>query len=333
VWGVRRAAAGASLHLDTPGERRRVHVLVSLLAVDLAALLALFVFGPAAPLPWASSQLLLAAAVVLIAALAWRSPAARRFLRGTPGSAFGFAAVAALLSGLLALGPRILAAGEEIGYGPYWLLFHLVPGADGVRVPARFFMLMAMFLAMLAGLGAAAVMARARRLGVAILAVACLGILLESWAAPLPMSLPLGPGRGYRPTPSRLDTGATLGPIYRALRDSPDPAVVIEFPYADTAHDIMATYYAGYHRKRLINGYSGFFPEVYLWRANFLSGIPFDLDAATTALRASGATHAVVHENAFRNGRGHEISDWLRAIGAQQVVSQGGDRLFQLKPR
>jgi hypothetical protein len=148
----------------------------------------------------------------------------------------------------------------------------------------------------------------------------------------MPVSVPLAPARGFRATPDRLETGATLSPIYRRLRDEPGNVVLIEFPYGDLRHDILATYYAGYHRKKLINGFSGFFPEVYLWRANFLSGIPFDLDAAATALRASGATHAIVHENAFRGGRGREVSDWLRSIGAQPIVTHGSDLLFSLKP-
>jgi hypothetical protein len=166
---------------------------------------------------------------------------------------------------------------------------------------------------------------------VLLIAIFSVGILAEAWSAPLRLSLSLAPNRGYRRTPERIDTGATLSPIYRTLRDLPGPAVVIEFPYGDMPHDTMATYYAGYHRKRLLNGYSGFFPEVYLWRANFLSGVPFDLDAATTAIRAAGVTHAVVHEDAYRSGRGSEVSDWLQSIGAELMVRHGGDRLFRVK--
>ena len=331
VWSVKRAAARPAPVPDTPAQRRRRSVLSSAFAIVVLALIALFVAGPLPVGAWLSSHVLLVAALLLVGAIAVVSPAARGLLGGRRGSCFGFVAVAAMASALLALGPKILAGGREIGYGPYWLLFQFMPGADGVRVPARFFMLMALFLAILAGFGAAALLARARRRSAVIIAVASMAILAESWTAPVALSLPLLPGRGYRSTPDRLETGATLGPIYRTLRDLPGPAVVIEFPYADQSYDTMATYYAGYHRKRLINGYSGFFPEVYLWRANFLRGVPFDLDAATTALRAAGVTHAVVHENAYRSGRGHEISDWLRSIGAEPLVVHGGDRLFRLR--
>jgi hypothetical protein len=332
-WGVRRAAARAQPARDTAAERRRLIVLSALLAMVALALLVLFVAGriPLIGGPWASSHVLLLAAGVLIGALAWTSPAGRRFLGSPRGSMLGFAAAGALLSALLALGPSILAAGEPIGYGPYLGFFHL-PGADGVRVPARFFMLMTMFLAILAGYGAAVLLAGRRRLGAVVVAAASVVMLTESWMAPMPVSVPLAPARGFRATPDRLETGATLSPIYRRLRDEPGNVVLIEFPYGDLRHDILATYYAGYHRKKLINGFSGFFPEVYLWRANFLSGIPFDLDAAATALRASGATHAIVHENAFRGGRGREVSDWLRSIGAQPIVTHGSDLLFSLKP-
>jgi hypothetical protein len=333
MWGLRRATVIAAADRTRAARQPVVVAIATLLAIDIVALLVLFALGrlPAIGGPWASSHALLAAGAVLMAALVAASPAARRFLRGAPGSMWGFVAAAVVMSALLALGPRIFAAGQPIGYGPYLWFFHVMPGANGVRVPARFFMLMTLFLAMLAGYGAAALLAGRQRLALVVVAIATAGILAESWLTSMPLNVRLPPQRGYRATPARLETGRTLDPIYRTLRDLPERAVVIEFPYADIPHDTMATYYAGYHRKRLLNGYSGFFPEVYLWRANFLSGVPFDLDAATTALRAAGVTHAIVHEDAYRGGRGHEISDWLRSIGAQQLVSHGGDRLFKVK--
>jgi hypothetical protein len=149
--------------------------------------------------------------------------------------------------------------------------------------------------------------------------------------APLRMSAPLAPVPGFHTSADRIDTAATLSPIYQRLRGASGRVVVIEFPYANLPYDMLATYYAGYHRKPLINGFSGFFPESYLWRANFLSGIPSDFEAATRALRATGATHAVVHEAAFVGDRGSRISNWLRSIGARPIVTRGDDLLFELK--
>ena len=49
---------------------------------------------------------------------------------------------------------------------------------------------------------------------------------------------------------------------------------------------------------------------------------------AWAALAASGATHAVVHEEG--DARGPLISDWLRRSGAREIGAFQSDRLFQL---
>jgi hypothetical protein len=328
--GVRRGMARARTDLEPAGARRWRLALSALLALDLIALLVLFVGGRTRLVDPGGGALLIAAGV-LIAALLWRSPAARRFARSRPESLVGVAAAGALATALLALGPEMSAGGEPIGAGPYLLFHELMPGADAIRVPARFFMLMALFLAILAGYGAAALLARRDRAGAAIVAAAAVVMLAESWMAPLRMSAPLAPVPGFHTSADRIDTAAALSPIYQRLRGASGRVVVIEFPYANLPYDMLATYYAGYHRKPLINGFSGFFPESYLWRANFLSGIPSDFEAATRALRATGATHAVVHEAAFVGDRGSRISNWLRSIGARPIVTRGDDLLFELK--
>ena len=239
-----------------------------------------------------------------------------------------FFAIAALAAALLAFGPVIRFAGGIVATGPYDFLFTYVPGFDGVRVPARYLMIGAMFLAILAGFGAAALLSR--RFGTVLVAVASALMLAESWVAPLPTNVRMAP-YGFELTPRHLATGGNLSPIYQWARDAPGKIVLIEFPFAEPAYDILATFYAGQHRRPLVNGYSGFFPEAYLRRATFLRKVPVDLEAATKALRSSGATHAIVHEGAIPDGRGHELSDWLRSIGAQLVMTHGTDKLFVLK--
>jgi hypothetical protein len=236
-----------------------------------------------------------------------------------------FFALAALAAGLLAFGPVIRFAGGMVAAGPYDLLFRYVPGFDGVRVPARYLMIVALFLAILAGFGAAALLAR--RFGTVLAAAASAVVLAESWVAPMPTNVRMAP-YGFELTPRHLSMGAEISPLYHWARDAPGRIVLIEFPFAEPAYDILATFYAGQHRRPLVNGYSGFFPEAYLRRATFLRKIPADLDAATKALRSSGATHAIVHEGAIPDGRGHELSDWLLSIGAQLVMTHGTDKLF-----
>ena len=306
------------------------------LAISVGALLWMLLEGSLPILvegrPWRDSTALLIGSLVFALIAFAISPAARRGARGAPGSALAFYAVAALVTALLALGPRLQSAGQMLGSGPYALLLHYIPGFDGVRVPARYFMVTALCLSVMAGLGAAWLLARARRAGIVLVAVGCAFVLAESWVWPMPMNMPLAV-HGYAPTPRRLMQSETMSPLYRTVRDAPGKVVLIEFPFADLAYEIMATYYAGLHRRPLVNGYSGFFPEDYLRRATFLTHIPFDLDAATRAVQSSGATHALVHEAAFPRGRGHEVTDWLVSTGATITGTFGADKLLTLAPR
>jgi len=53
-------------------------------------------------------------------------------------------------------------------------------------------------------------------------------------------------------------------------------------------------------------------------------------EPAWRALISSGVTHVVVHEAGYADGRGSQVSDWLRARGAQEMAAFAGDRVFIL---
>jgi hypothetical protein len=241
-----------------------------------------------------------------------------------------FFAGAFLAATLLAFGPVITASGRTVGSGPYQWLIAYVPGFDGARVPARFLMLSSLCAAVLAGLGmgrltAVAKPGRAR----AVAALAIVGILAEAWIAPLPLNQPLESGEFHPPT--EVGVGVDLNPLHRIVADLPEPVVLIEFPFGEVAFDIQATFYAGYHRRGLVNGFSGYLPASFRERVGTLSNVTADPEGAATVLRASGATHALVREAAFPDGRGAAVSDWLRMTGARLMTANGPDKLFQLQ--
>jgi hypothetical protein len=240
----------------------------------------------------------------------------------------GVAGLAAAAAYLLALGPRIEVAGRDIGPGPYGWLVAWVPGFDGLRVPARMLTIVTLFLAILAGLGAAWLrrVAGARVGAAAVLAGACL-ILAESWIAPMPHTLHVEPAAVFarvRPPAS----GRHTPPIYRVIRELDGPVRLVELPFGDIAYDTLATFYAGFHRRALVNGYSGFFPDSYKARAAVLGGAVPDLAAADRALREAGATHVLLHEAAYLGGRGAQLAAWLESTGWRVVTGDGTDRLF-----
>lgn len=267
--------------------------------------------------------------IVLVMALllcAW--PAARRWARGTPGSDVAFVAWAALAAAWMSMGPMMHAVGVRIGKGLYNVFYEYVPGFNGLRVTTLNFMLVALFLAVLAGLGAAALLERWRRIGAAIVIVGMIGIGAEYWDVPIALNSSL-PSGSFLPAPTVLRSGDALSPAYQAVAALPDGAVLFEFPFGEPAYDIQYTFYAGYHRKPIVNGYSGYFPETYRRFLGTLSYMPSG-DDAWRLFRLSGATHVIVHESAYPDYDGAQVSAWLTAHGAELVLVAGGDSLFRL---
>jgi hypothetical protein len=101
-------------------------------------------FAQIGPLPisartlWPSFRVL----AVVVGLLLLVSPRARSFARAWIGDLCAFMLVAALAAFLLSLGPEIRSGGRLISeVGPYHFFYWYVPGFDGLRVPARFAML------------------------------------------------------------------------------------------------------------------------------------------------------------------------------------------------
>ena len=290
-------------------------------------------YVPGARIQISSFARLLQNAGLAAAALLASSRRARAFVRGLPGSSTGFFTGALIAAFLFSLGPRMKTMGENIGTGPYTLLMTLVPGIDSIRVPARFAMLVALFLAILGGLGAAAILRRSRRVGTAMAFAAGLVFLAEGAAIPLPMNT-RGVEDGLRLTdPGPMRQGASVAAVYKAVAALPAGTVLVEFPFGAFAYEFQYVFYSTNHWKPLLNGYSGFFPPSYDERRAKLS-LPRVLeqpDDAWESLRRSGATHAIVHENAFLGDEDDRIGAWLERHGARLRGKFEYDRLYELK--
>ncbi len=272
-----------------------------------------------------------AAAAALLALLVLSTLAPRRAPGATPSGA-GFSALALLAAALLALGPRIEAAGHRLGVGPYSLLFDHVPGFDGLRVPARFLMIVALFMAALAGFGAAWLLRAARgpasRLARGVVVAGACAVLVESLMAPMPINQSVV-GHGLRPVRA-LSLGRGRPPVYDVIRGLPGPVVLLELPIGDPSMDIPAVFYAGFHRRPLVNGYSGFWPPRYFRVADLLMRATADPPEATSLLEELHVTHVLVHEAAFVGDRGRALSGWLQDSGARIVYENDADTLFQV---
>jgi hypothetical protein len=185
----------------------------------------------------------LTVAIVLLMAAAALHPTVRALW--TRRSPLAFYLLAAFAMWLFALGPAPTLLNQPILYkAPYaWLLS--VPGVEGVRVPARFWMLAVLCLSAAAGLALVRLGNRWPRFRRALAVAACAGILADGW--PAPMRTPEPPDR----RPNRTAAHARL-----------------DLPIND-GHDLKALYWGTFHERPLVNGYSGYFAPHY-WVLRFL---------------------------------------------------------------
>lgn len=181
----------------------------------------------------------------------------------------------------------IAGAAFLLSFGPYWgsskirmpyyYLYQIFPLLESVRVPARF-----SIFVMLGLVGASAfTLAKIRDRRIVI--IIFLLFLAEVWqTGTLSVAIPLK---------------KELPPIYSYLAALPDDPVIVELPVRiesdgltmedqlltpyrqvsemDTyALEAYRTYFSVFHEKRMINGYSGFFPNVYHDHVRLLRTFP-----------------------------------------------------------
>jgi hypothetical protein len=269
------------------GRLRLARVLVGAGLIFAAVSASPFLFGP-----WkievAGLRLLsvgaphkpLSVALLLFAVAGLLHPAVRTAWRRR--SALTFYALAAVAMWLFSLGPAPTLMDRPIIYkAPYaWLM--MLPGADGVRVPARFWMLAVLCLSVAAGLAIRQLAARWPRLATSLPVLACIGLLADAW--PVPMTFQKVPEA--RP----IHTRATAR---------------LELPL-NPVHDATVLYRATEHHRRVFNGYSGYFAPHY-WALQYLLN-RHDPDVLTR-LSSFGIVEVVIDHDLDGGGR------WRRFVG------------------
>jgi hypothetical protein len=258
------------------------------------------------------------------------SAASRASLRQWLASPAGIFSIITIFAAAMSLGPDITAKGRAVAdTSLYTAFYRFVPGFDGLRVPARYAMIVTLGLAVLGSLGLAAIDRRRRRY--AILVAGAL-IVVEAIAIPIPLNQSSADYSqpGLAPLPPFVAMAADAPAVYGFIAQIPPSSVVIELPLGEPAFDVRYMWYSTLHWKRLVNGYSGGAPLHYEFLREALKDVATRPDRAWQAIVDSTATHAVVHEGAYADERGRLFGDFLRARGARAVAVFGMDRVFQL---
>ncbi len=267
------------------------------------------------------------AALALLAAAAMRARGARRAV-----PLLGFAVAGAALSFWLSLGPTPSWGGQAYpGLGLYGLLRDHVPGMDALRVTSRFAVVFVLFLALLAGMGAALV-ARLPKAAPLVAGLGALSMLLNA-----PATFPLN-----HELPSTLDVvtpapylkpGGPPPEVYRYLASLPSSTVVAELPFTDLWYNTRYLYFSTFHWRPLVNGFTSFFPPAYIERARWLVNPARTPDEAWRALESGQTTHVVVHTGAWDAAYVQELDRWLTARGARSHGQFDGAAVYEIMDR
>jgi hypothetical protein len=215
-------------------------------------------------------MLLWAASLVVLLLVSRR---ARHALRDQPHAPVVALVALVVLTVWLSFGPYVRVGGRNAGWpGIYMLLHDGIPGANALRVPPRIAMMTAMFLAMLGGVGAAALL-KHRRAGAALVAGLSIAFLIEAWPAPIPVNLVIDADGLARPPASAPPFPAAEADVQMLAR-LPADAVLVELPFGSMPYEIRWQYLAIGHWRARVNGYSGGFPDDYQAALHVLSSLP-----------------------------------------------------------
>ncbi len=182
-----------------------------------------------------------------------------------------------IAAALLSLGPVGRVFGHRFWYkAPFaWLM--TLPGYDWARVPARFSSIEVLCLAVLAAFAVVRLWPK----GVPLLVTATIAalIIVDGWRVVPVVRVPA-------PSPAALSAD-----------------LVIELPTQGWAEDVRAMYRGSFHRRPVMNGYSGFVPPQY------------------APLQAELRANCVKSIEALRAGRSVDAVVWREAPGASAIDS------------
>jgi hypothetical protein len=294
-------ARGRLLTKDEPRRRRFIRAGLGIVtAASLLAMLVMLIVGPwrvtfaGVTIRMADLNRALIVGMASGALFIFLTPSTRQALGRRSPLVFYVAATVALA--VLACGPLIIVSGHVIlDPAPYrWLL--ILPGFDRLREPTRLWMPGTLCLSVAAGLAFCGIATGrvVRGIGFAVVAG---GLMLDGWMTRFPMA----------------DAPQLWPRVER--RDQRLP--ILELPLGPES-DAAGTYRAIWHRRRAVNGVSGYDPPHY---APLQAGLNAHDPAMLAALASLGPLDVVVDGAFDRDGA------WARyvsaAAGAAVVASDG----------
>jgi len=229
-----------------------------------------------------------------------------------------------LISFLLTLGPIIHFNGQEITYGPYLLLYHWVPGFDGLRVPSRFIIMLDLAVSVLSGFGLARILNRIRSSAFRVLLGTAIALLVLVEYASFPVKMPSVP------------IGRDFPQVYTWLSRQPGDFALLELPLPAAPDELwreaVYVYFSTYHWKKLVNGFSGFFPPGYnrLYLED-LRGFPSE--ETLKRMHHLGIRYLIIHSHHYPPAERDKLMTVLNAAGELFILEKQfqGDLVYRAR--
>lgn len=201
----------------------------------------------------------------------------------------------------------------------YEPLMRWVPGLSGMRVSARFYTFVSLAIAWFAARELDRWLRHAGSPALRSAAAAVLAAILLVDLAPTPFK--------WFPSPPDGD----LPPVYHWLARQQDVDAVLELPMPDDSTDINYMVAATLHWKPLVNGFSGYLPDVYTrFREACCWPMPNPVQLAT--LRDWGVTHILLHKGALTGDWSWQrLAEFEKRERATLLYDDGGDRVYRIQ--
>jgi len=270
------------------------------------------------------------AAVAVACALAARSFLPGMLLFGLGSAVLGmklrispFAGVHGAYLALLVLAVVLFLGLEPFSWegrpvrGLYYYLYTYFPGYDGIRKVSRQAVMTSLLVVVLAGFGAAALLARLRRERLEVAGACALLAFLSHDLRCFPHPL----------VPVFAAEGAP--PALEFVRKLPERDLVAAYPQnggqrlmRGDAGMALHDYLALYHKHRFVNGQSSYEPPVTTLARRSIDALPSD--AARRSLLAIGTRHLIVYGEELPPTRAHFVEALLAHPGEYRLSFQDG---------
>lgn len=183
---------------------------------------------------------------------------------------------------------------------PFSWFYNYFPGFSGLRAPSRYGVFVLFAVAVMAGYGYKQLHERFKKTQVKTLVLVLVLVLLNIEYLSIPHKMSFVPVRKEIP------------PIYQWLKDQPGDFAILEYPFfTPLGMESVYMYFSLFHKKKIVNGYSGFLPPSYFYIREVFNAFPSK--ASLDILKYLDVKYLIFHTHTWNEQRVQNI--WTRING------------------